>query len=140
VADRLTLKGLGAADGTYEFNLAELVSINGAEALNLREQQKIKILSGYRGLEIREAVSVLDPAMLVALIAVIVDRSGKTVNDRRLWDAKILHSQGDETADLSPYRIAVEFHVGAIEEPADNPDDNPDNDDDGEGDDTSPPE
>jgi hypothetical protein len=136
VADRLTLKGLGAADGTYEFNLAELVSINGAEALNLREQQKIKILSGYRGLEIREAVMVLDPAMLVALIAVIVDRGGKTVNDRRLWDAKILHSQGDETADLGPYRIAVEFHVGEIEEPTDNDEDDDEHE---EGDDTSPP-
>lgn len=116
MADRLTVKGLGKADGTYDFDLASLVSINGAEALNLREQQRIKILSGYRGLEIREAVGVLDAAMMVALVDVIVARGGKTLNTTRIWDAKMVYTSGDETADLDQYRLAVNFHMEELEE------------------------
>lgn len=116
MADKLTVKGLGAADGTYEFDLASLVSINGAEALSLREQQRVKILSGYRGLEIREAVGVLDPAMMVALVEVIVTRGGKTVNATRIWDAKMLYTSGDEVADLEKNRVAVNFHMDGLAE------------------------
>lgn len=116
MADRLTLKGLGPADGTYDFDLSELVSINGAEALNLREQQKVKIMSGYRGLEIREAVAVLDPAIMVALVSVIVARGGKQVNDQRVWDARMLYTSGDEQADMASARIVVNFHMDDLDE------------------------
>ena len=46
MSDRLTVKGFRAADGAYDFDLQSLVSINGPEALTLREQQRIKILTG----------------------------------------------------------------------------------------------
>lgn len=116
MSDRLTVKGLGAADGEYEFDLASLVSINGAEALTLREQQRIKILSGYRGLEIREAAGVLDPAMMVALVDVIVARAGKTASTTKIWDAKMVYTSGDEVADLNAHRVAVNFHMSGLEE------------------------
>jgi len=114
--DRLTVKGLRDADGTYDFDLQSLVSINGPEALNLREQQRIKILTGYRGLEIREAVNVLDPAMMVALVEIIVARSGKTINTSRVWDAKFFFTAGDEVADLESYRLAIWFHLAPLGE------------------------
>ena len=112
--DRLTVKGLRDADGTYDFDLQSLVSINGPEALNLREQQRIKILTGYRGLEIREAVNVLDPAMMVALVEILVARSGKTINTSRVWDAKFFFTAEDEVADLESYRLAVDFHLAPL--------------------------
>lgn len=112
--DRLTVKGLRDADGTYDFDLQSLVSINGPEALNLREQQRIKILTGYRGLEIREAVNVLDPAMMVALVEILVARGGKTVNTARVWDAKFFFTAEDEVADLDSYRLAVDFHLAPL--------------------------
>jgi len=114
--DRLTVKGLRDADGTYDFDLQSLVSINGPEALNLREQQRIKILTGYRGLEIREAVNVLDPAMMVALVEIIVARSGKTINTSRVWDAKFFFTAEDEVADLDSYRLAIGFHLAPLGE------------------------
>lgn len=112
--DQLTVKGLRDADGTYDFDLQSLVSINGPEALNLREQQRIKVLTGYRGLEIREAVNVLDPAMMVALVEVLVNRAGKTVNTARVWDAKFFFTAEDEVADLDSYRIAIDFHLAPL--------------------------
>lgn len=114
--DRLTVKGLRDADGTYDFDLQSLVSINGPEALNLREQQRIKILTGYRGLEIREAVNVLDPAMMVALVEILVARSGKTINTSRVWDAKFFFTAEDEVADLKSYRLAIGFHLAPLGE------------------------
>ena len=114
--DRLTVKGLRDADGTYDFDLQSLVSINGPEALNLREQQRIKILTGYRGLEIREAVNVLDPAMMVALVEILVARSGKTINTSRVWDAKFFFTAEDEVADLESYRLAIGFHLAPLGE------------------------
>lgn len=114
--DRLTVKGLRDADGTYDFDLQSLVSINGPEALNLREQQRIKILTGYRGLEIREAVNVLDPAMMVALVEILVARSGKTINTSRVWDAKFFFTAEDEVADLDSYRLAIGFHLAPLGE------------------------
>lgn len=114
--DRLTVKGLRDADGTYDFDLQSLVSINGPEALNLREQQRIKILTGYRGLEIREAVNVLDPAMMVALVEILVARSGKTINTSRAWDAKFFFTAEDEVADLDSYRLAIGFHLAPLGE------------------------
>lgn len=116
MADRLTVKGLRDADGTYDFDLQSLVSINGPEALTLREQQRVKILTGYRGLEIREAVNVLDPAMMVALVEILVARGGKTVNTTRVWDAKFFFTAEDETADLDSHRIAVDFHLAPLAE------------------------
>lgn len=116
MADRLTVKGLRAADGTYDFDLQSLVSINGPEALTLREQQRIKILTGYRGLEIREAVNVLDPAMMVALVEILVARGGKTVNTQRVWDARFFFTAEDEVADLDSHRIAIDFHLAPLEE------------------------
>jgi hypothetical protein len=114
MSDRLTVKGLRDADGTYDFDLQSLVSINGPEALNLREQQRIKILTGYRGLEIREAVKVLDPAMMVALVEILVARGGKTINTARVWDAKFFFTAEDEVADLESYRLAVDFHLAPL--------------------------
>lgn len=118
MADRLTLKGLGSADGDYEFDLSELVNVGGPGAFDLREQQRIKIISGYRGLEIRDAVAVLDPAMMIAFVDVIVTREGKTVSAPRLWDAKLLTSTDNEVVDLEPFKVAIHLHLGGIE-PAD---------------------
>lgn len=116
MTDRLVLKGLGAADGTYEFDFADLVNVagGGPEALTLREQQRIKILSGYTGLEIRDRAAILDPAVMVALVDALVVRAGKAVSSTRLWDAKMLTSGEDEVVDLDQYRVAFNFHLGGL--------------------------
>lgn len=112
MADSLTVKGLGACDGRYEFDLANLVSINGSEAFTMREQHRIKQQTGYRGLEIREAVGLFDSSMMVQLVAIVLERQGKTVNQERLWDAKFTYSSGSyevDTAELA--KRAVHMHV-----------------------------
>jgi hypothetical protein len=121
--DRLTIKGFGAADGTYEFDLFGLVvDVNGPEALTVREQQRIKALSGYRGLEIRPAVGVMDPDAMVALADTILERHGQSVSTVRLFDAKWLYTSEEEEADMSAARVVVNFHMGGIE-PADGDED-----------------
>lgn len=115
MADRLTVKGLRDADGTYDFDLESVVSINGPEALSLREQERVRILTGYRGLEIREAVDVLDARMMVALVEILVSRAGKTVNTTRIWDAKrFINADDDEEADFDSQRLAFNFHIGRL--------------------------
>ena len=116
MSERLTVKGFRAADGAYDFDLQSLVSINGPEALTLREQQRIKILTGYRGLEIREAVNVLDPAMMVALVEVLVKRAGKEISTTRVWDAKFFFTAEDEVADIDSHRLAIDFHLAPLAE------------------------
>lgn len=112
MADRLIVRGLGACDGEYEFDLANLVSVNGSEAFTLREQHRIKIATGYRGLEIREAVSVFDAAMMVQLVSVLLERNGKAPNVDRIWDSKFLYSSGDAEVDLSEHgKRVVLFHM-----------------------------
>lgn len=114
--DRLTVKGFGAADGSYEFEFRDLVNVNGPGALTLREQQRVKILSGYRGLEVREASSVLDPDVMVALTVILVERNGKTISPTRVWDSKMLHTGEDEVADMDAYRLCVNWHLSGLEE------------------------
>lgn len=114
--DSLTLKGFGDADGVYEFDLSDLVNVGGPRALDLREQQRVKVISGYRGLEIRDAVNVLDPAMMVAFVDVILARHGKTVSSTRLWDARLLTSAEDETVDLAEHKRAILLHLGGVDE------------------------
>lgn len=112
MADRLTVKGLGkAVDGTYEFDLAAFLTINGPEALTTRERHKVKTQTGLRGAEIAEAALALDASVWVSLTAILLERNGKIPNEQRLWDCRFFFTGEDEEHDLSDYRMAVLFQT-----------------------------
>lgn len=134
MADRLTVKGLGkAVDGTYEFDLAAVLAINGPEALTTRERHRVKVETGLRGAEIAEAALALDAAVWVALTAVMLEREGKSPNGQRLWDCRFLFTGENGEVDLDDYRMAVLYQTdtdrasetddeeGDVEEDADPP-------------------
>lgn len=112
MADRMTVKGLGkAVDGTYEFDLAAFLTINGPEALTTRERHKVKTQTGLRGAEIAEAALALDASVWVSLAAILLERNGKVPNEQRLWDCRFLFTGENEEQDLSDYRMAVLFQT-----------------------------
>lgn len=121
--DRLTVKGFGDADGSYEFDLGDLTSINGPEAFTNREQHQIKLATGYRGIEVGEAITVLDPQVMIELVAVLTARGGKQINKQRLWDTKFLYTSGQHTLDLDDYKRVVVFHLEDAEPSTDGEDD-----------------
>jgi hypothetical protein len=131
MADLLRVKGLGKADGEYEFDFANLLSINGSESLTLRELHQIQQQTGLRGMEVREAAAFLAAGVMVELCSIILTRQGQQPNVQRLWDSKFIYS--DNTVpppDLDQYTRVVNWHLdGRVGEP----------DDEGEGED-SPPE
>lgn len=117
--DRLTVKGLGKADGTYEFDLGNLVSLNGSEALTTRERHQIKLATGIRGAEIQESVAMLDAAVLVQIVAILLTRNGKDASIQRLWDCRFLIADDDEKVNLDDHRLAVLFQMGELAEASD---------------------
>lgn len=88
--DKLTVKDLGKPlDGEYEFELIDLITVGRPGSLTNREAHVIKVMSGIRAGEIVDGIVYSDNDLLVALATVILNRAGKTVNEEKLWDAKI---------------------------------------------------
>lgn len=106
--DTLIVKGLGRADGEYDFDLIELANIGSSASLTTREQHKVKVDSGVLPADLVAAVRGLDAAVMVSLASIVLARAGKTVNDERLWDARFVYAFG-ETPDLDAESTAVAF-------------------------------
>lgn len=75
----LTITGVPAYDGTYEFE--------GFEDFTNRELHRIKKMTGLRVGELQDAWENSDNDVVVALAVVVLERNGKQVIDDLLWDA-----------------------------------------------------
>lgn len=133
MADSLTVKGLGKqVDGTYEFDLAAFLAINGPEALTTRERHKVKTQTGLRGAEVAEAALALDASLWVTLTAVLLERLGKTPNEQRLWDCRFLFTGEADEVNLDDYRMAVLFQTDSSRIQVDNDDESEEEEEDAE--------
>lgn len=80
--DKLTVKGLRALDGEYEFDRNDLLG-----SMTNRELHRIKLMAGVRAGEIQDALAAGDNDVLVALAAILLTQRGKLVDEDVLWDA-----------------------------------------------------
>lgn len=75
---KVIITGVPPYDGEYEIPMAGYT--NG-------ELHRIKQISGVRAGELPEAAAAGDMGVMVAMIAIILERNGKTVQLQLLWDA-----------------------------------------------------
>src|ERR1041385_5232866 len=54
--DKLIITDLGTLDGTYEFDVVELITLGGPDALDMAELHRVKNISGVRAGELLEAI------------------------------------------------------------------------------------
>lgn len=87
VKDTLTIRGVAQIDGTYEFDLAEMLTAGHPASLTSREGHRIKTMSGVRIGELEEALEAGDNDVMVALAAIVLTRHGKRFDESLLWDA-----------------------------------------------------
>lgn len=86
--DRFVVTGLGRhLDGSYDCDLAAMLTVGHPDCLTNREGHRVKLLSGVRMGELEEALRAGDNDVLLALGAVVLSRHGKRVDDEALWDA-----------------------------------------------------
>lgn len=107
--DKIVVKGYRGLDGEYPFNLGDLLALGNPESLTVREQHRIRELSGVRGAEIPDAVLSLDAAAVAALVEVVLRRHDKNVKEELLWDARIVAATGEP--DLSSMKAAIAFCI-----------------------------
>lgn len=108
--DRLIVKGLGVADGEYDFDLVELANIGTPGSLTTRELHKVKLDAGVLPAAIVQAVSGLDAGLMVCLASILITRNGKRVNEERLWDARFVYGFA-ETPDIDAEKTVVAFVI-----------------------------
>lgn len=97
--DKLIVKGLGAIDGEYEFDLYELLGIGTSTSLTNRELHRIKEMTGVRAGELIESLAAGDNDVVVGLAAVILTRNRRAFTDDLLWDAPAESSLAFQLAD-----------------------------------------
>lgn len=121
--DKLIVKGFGNADGTYEFDLIDLVNIGTPSALTTREQHRVTVETNVLPADLLDAVKGLNAAVMVSLTGIVLNRAGKKANEDRLWDARYIYSFGTP-ADLDGEKVAVAYVIAdrdASEDDADPP-------------------
>lgn len=87
--DVLTVTGLGNLDGTYEFDVVEMLTIGAPGQLTNREAHRIKVMSGVRAGELEDALNAGDSDVTVSLAAIVLTRNRKRVDEELLWDAPL---------------------------------------------------
>lgn len=106
--DKLIVTGLGTElDGEYPCDVVGMiVDEESAEYLTFEEAHTIKRISGARGLEIQEAVTVADFDVIFALALIVLNRAGKYPNEAQLRKARVgqllFDVAEDEAADEVP--------------------------------------
>lgn len=100
--DQIVIKGVQGCDGRYDFD---------ATTFTNRELHTIKRLSGIRAGELAQALAAGDSDMLVALAVLALQRSGRTFDEERLWDAdmgSITYEAEDVEEDALPPAVSGE--------------------------------
>lgn len=110
--DKLVVSGLPPLDGEYPCDLIEMIGIGSAESLTVAEAHRVKKMSDVRQGELVDAVSAGDAAVIMALAAVVLTRSGKRYDEQRLLATKpeveLVFQMGDredQEADADPPAI-----------------------------------
>jgi hypothetical protein len=103
--DKLIVTGVGASvDGEYDCDIIGMLVPGNPETLTNAEGRRIKLMTGLRAGELEEALLSDDNDLTVAVAAVVLARHGKTVDEKKLWDA--------------PMGAGLTFHVAKREEDA----------------------
>lgn len=86
--DVVSIKGLPPYDGEYPFDIVKLVLTPGdPEFMTYREWHTVKTMSGVRAGEVMDALDAGDTSLNLALVAVILRRAGRAIDENDLWDA-----------------------------------------------------
>jgi hypothetical protein len=86
--DKLIVTGVGASvDGEYDCDIIGMLVPGNPETLTNAEGRRIKLMTGLRAGELEEALLSDDNDLTVAVAAVVLARHGKTVDEKKLWDA-----------------------------------------------------
>lgn len=86
--DTVVIRGLLPFDGDYPFDIVRMVLSPGdPEFMTYREWHTVKTMSGVRAGEIMDALDAGDTSLNLALVAVILRRAGRAVDENDLWDA-----------------------------------------------------
>ncbi len=87
VKDKLIVTGLDALNGEYDFSIIEMMSIGMPDSLTNREGHELKKATGVRIGELEDALAAGDNDVLVQFAITILRRTGRRVDEDKLWDA-----------------------------------------------------